>query len=65
MKTLLALLTSTAFLFLACNQPPKDSLAIAYSHEVFVSGEEGYACYRIPAIISPEKGKLIAFAEGR
>ncbi|MEL6192482.1 MAG: sialidase family protein [Bacteroidota bacterium] len=65
MKTLLALLVSTAFLIFSCNQPPKDSLAIDYSQAVFVSGEEGYACYRIPAVISPEEGKLIAFAEGR
>ena len=66
MKTLLALLTSTALVFLACNQPAQEtSLVIDYSQEVFISGEEGYACYRIPAIISPEEGKLIAFAEGR
>ncbi|MEM6767692.1 MAG: sialidase family protein [Bacteroidota bacterium] len=65
MKTLFALLASTAFLFFSCNPPHETSLAVDYSQEVFISGEEGYACYRIPAIISLEEGKLIAFAEGR
>jgi len=37
-----------------------------YLIDVFTSGEEGYACYRIPAIvIHPTTGELIAFAEGR
>lgn len=32
---------------------------------VFVSGQEGHATYRIPAIISLPNGELLAFAEGR
>lgn len=32
---------------------------------VFVSGEEGYKSYRIPAIVKDKTGQLIAFAEGR
>jgi len=32
---------------------------------VFISGEEGYKSYRIPAIIALPDGKLLAFAEGR
>lgn len=32
---------------------------------VFLSGEDGYACFRIPAIVALDDGKLIAFAEGR
>jgi sialidase-1 len=32
---------------------------------VFVSGEEGYKMYRIPAIISLPNGNLLAFCEGR
>ena len=34
--------------------------------DVFISGEEGYSCYRIPAIvIHPSTGELLAFAEAR
>jgi sialidase-1 len=32
---------------------------------VFVNGAEGYACYRIPAIVRATDGSLVAFAEGR
>jgi sialidase-1 len=32
---------------------------------VFVAGTEGYACYRIPAIVRLGNGDLLAFAEGR
>ena len=33
--------------------------------EVFISGEDGYHTYRIPAIIRAEDGSLLAFSEGR
>ena len=32
---------------------------------LFVNGSEGYACFRIPAIVRADNGDLIAFAEGR
>jgi sialidase-1 len=32
---------------------------------VFVAGEEGYACYRIPAMVTTLKGTLLAVADGR
>lgn len=32
---------------------------------VFKSGQEGYASYRIPAIVKNKNGNLIAFSEGR
>lgn len=32
---------------------------------VFINGTEGYACYRIPAIVRAINGDLVAFAEGR
>lgn len=43
-------------------QPLPNLLA---STTVFKSGEEGYACFRIPAIIQTGSGALLAFAEGR
>jgi sialidase-1 len=33
--------------------------------EVYVSGQDGYHTYRIPAIIRAKNGTLLAFAEGR
>jgi sialidase-1 len=37
----------------------------AQEHPVFISGQEGHATYRIPAVISLPNGTLLAFAEGR
>lgn len=34
-------------------------------HDVFVSGEDGYHTFRIPAIVRAPGGDLLAFAEGR
>jgi len=33
--------------------------------DVFVSGQDGYHTYRIPAVIKAANGSLLAFAEGR
>jgi len=33
--------------------------------DVFVSGQDGYHTYRIPAIITTQKGTVLAFCEGR
>jgi sialidase-1 len=33
--------------------------------QVFISGQDGYAAYRIPALLITQKGALLAFAEGR
>lgn len=32
---------------------------------IFLNGQDGYACYRIPAIVKSVNGDLLAFAEGR
>lgn len=32
---------------------------------VFVNGQDGYGCYRIPAVVKAPNGHLLAFAEGR
>ena len=33
--------------------------------DIFTSGEEGYSCYRIPAIVRLPSGDLAVFVEGR
>lgn len=47
-------------LFLQCDEPNP-----SFENQVFTNGEGGYACYRIPALISTPQGTLMAFAEGR
>jgi sialidase-1 len=32
---------------------------------IFTAGQEGYACFRIPAVVTTGEGHLLAFAEGR
>jgi len=32
---------------------------------IFISGQEGYHCFRIPATIVAPNGDVLAFAEGR
>ena len=39
--------------------------APAQTTTLFESGAEGYACFRIPAIVKTTAGALLAFAEGR
>lgn len=58
MKKIVIILLSFLFLF---------NIAFAQNNAVpvFVSGQDGYASYRIPAIIRLPDGDLLAFAEGR
>ena len=41
------------------------SMCAAAQVPVFRSGTEGYASFRIPAIVTSPNGKLLAFCEGR
>jgi len=41
------------------------SYAQSQYNYVFENGKEGYACYRIPAIIKASNGDILAFAEAR
>ena len=60
----------TVFLLLiflsACNDPVPVRLELEDTPvPVFVSGRDGYACFRIPALLALPEGRLLAFAEGR
>jgi len=55
MKKLLLTLSAVAYAF----------FTYARDVPVFKSGEDGYASYRIPAIVQSRQGELIAFSEGR
>lgn len=59
---ILLLLSTLATPLLAEDAPP---LEPDFERHVFVAGSEGYASYRIPAIIASPKGALLAFCEGR
>ncbi|NND35411.1 MAG: exo-alpha-sialidase, partial [Saprospiraceae bacterium] len=54
--------------FLICYQVNGQEVVLSLSDSVvpvFVQGESGYACFRIPATIKLANHDLIAFAEGR
>ena len=59
-----------AFVILLCIITPSDCFSQSYDKvnqrvAVFISGEEGYKSFRIPAIVQTPKGDLLAFCEGR
>lgn len=55
-----------AFIFLILESSLVFSQSQIFSETpVFVNGEEGYECFRIPAIIRNANGSLLAFSEGR
>ena len=56
MRPIVALLLLTTNLF-AASDPQQ--------HDLFISGQDGYHTYRIPALIVSSNGTLLAFCEGR
>jgi sialidase-1 len=52
-------------LLLCCVHQQVFAFSFDTSKVIFKSGEEGYQCFRIPAIITAADGSLLAFAEGR
>ncbi|MEO1001865.1 MAG: sialidase family protein [Cyanobacteria bacterium J06638_7] len=44
---------------------PPAATTTASPRSVFVSGEDGYACFRTPALLATASGMLLAFCEGR
>ena len=56
-------MTNFKVLFLFVFFIPK--VILAQEVTVFKSGDDGYASYRIPAIVKDKSGDLIAFSEGR
>ncbi|MFH9661186.1 exo-alpha-sialidase [Streptomyces sp. NPDC017248] len=62
-----SLLTSLALLgsLTAVRQPAHAAPADCGSSVPYVSGQGGYAVYRIPAVVRTARGAVLAFAEGR
>ena len=59
------ILISPFFIFICLYQVFSQEGLTSNEQILFENGQEGYACYRIPAIIHFQNTKLLAFAEGR
>ncbi|MFT4565349.1 MAG: sialidase-1 [Saprospiraceae bacterium] len=49
----------------SCKHDLKLEMELQDISPVFITGTDGYECFRIPAIVSLTNGDLLAFAEGR
>jgi len=58
MKRFVPIILVFAFLSSCTDSPDFEQI-------IFQQGQDGYACFRIPAIVKTTKGTLLAFAEGR
>jgi len=66
LKRLIALIILTSITYSLPAQKKQESIEDFNSlNYLFKSGEEGYNCFRIPAVVATNKGSLIAFAEAR
>jgi len=57
-------LTNKWFAVVADTNAPQPPVAVQ-KVPVFVNGQDGYGCYRIPAMVTTLKGTVIAMADGR
>ena len=61
----LVLLMATAFLLNCRESTTESDTALLEQTDVFVSGQDGVAEYRIPVLLTSTKGTLLAFCDAR
>src|SRR3954468_16504931 len=64
MKTFLLIIHTAFAVFLVANQTEAAPQTEQFV-PVFTGGEDGYACFRIPALVRTKAGTLLAVADGR